>query len=98
MFGGKNTRIQGGKFIKATGGPLPSTPDGTSTNRPTNDVWLALAPIFGVTCRRWAPRRSSPGRYPGWSPERTLQSSSSLSAVNEANVASVATANEEIYK
>ena len=48
VFGGKNTRIQGGKFIKATGGSLPSTPDRMSTNRPTNDVWLALAPIFGV--------------------------------------------------
>jgi len=49
VFGGKNTRIQGGKFIKATGGPLRSTPDNTTTgNRPTNDVWLALAPIFGV--------------------------------------------------
>ena len=48
VFGGKNTRIRGGRFIKATGGSLPSTPDQTSTNRPTNDVWLALAPIFGV--------------------------------------------------
>ena len=49
VFGGKNTRIAGGTFIKATGGPLHSTPDGTpSGNRPTNDVWLALAPIFGV--------------------------------------------------
>ena len=48
VFGGKNTRIRGGRFIKATGGSLPSTPDQMSTNRPTNDVWLALAPIFGV--------------------------------------------------
>jgi hypothetical protein len=48
VFGGKNTRIQGGRFISATGGSLPSTPDQTSGNRPTNDVWLALAPIFGV--------------------------------------------------
>ncbi len=48
VFGGKNTRIQGGKLIKAAGGSLKSTPDQTSGNRPTNDVWLALAPIFGV--------------------------------------------------
>jgi hypothetical protein len=49
VFGGKNTRIVGGQFIKATGGSLGSTPDNTTTgNRPTNDVWLALAPIFGV--------------------------------------------------
>jgi hypothetical protein len=32
-----------------TGGPLVSVANGTTTgNRPTNDVWLALAPIFGV--------------------------------------------------
>jgi len=48
VFGGKNTRIQGGRLIKVTGGSLPSTPDQTSGNRPTNDVWLALAPLFGV--------------------------------------------------
>jgi len=49
VFGGKNTRIQGGKFLKVTGGPLSSVADGTTTgNRPTNDVWLALAPVFGV--------------------------------------------------
>jgi hypothetical protein len=49
VFGGKNTRIARGQFIKATGGPLRSTPDNTMMgNRPTNDVWLALAPIFGV--------------------------------------------------
>ncbi len=47
VFGGKNTRIQGGKFLKVTGGPLPNINDGTG-NRPLNDIWLALAPIFGV--------------------------------------------------
>jgi len=50
VFGGKNTRVQGGRFLKATGGPLKSVANGTTTgNRPTNDVWLALAPIFGVS-------------------------------------------------
>jgi hypothetical protein len=48
VFGGKNTRIQGGQLIKVTDGGLPSTPDHAATNRSTNDVWLALAPIFGV--------------------------------------------------
>jgi len=49
VFGGKNTRIQGGKLLKVTDGPLPSVADDATTgNRPTNDVWLALAPIFGV--------------------------------------------------
>jgi hypothetical protein len=59
VFGGKNTRIvQGGKFLKVTDGHLPSLMGdgsdatnglkGPAINRPTNDVWLALAPIFGV--------------------------------------------------
>ena len=48
MFGGKNTGIKGGQYLKITGGPLPGL-DGTGTgNRPINDLWLALAPIFGV--------------------------------------------------
>ena len=48
VFGGKNTGIHGGRFLKVTGGPL-ATVDGAATgNRPTNDAWLALAPIFGV--------------------------------------------------
>ena len=47
LFGGKNTRLQGGTFLKATGGTLPSI-DGGTGNRPVNDAWLALAPIFGV--------------------------------------------------
>jgi hypothetical protein len=53
VFGGKNTRLRGGTFLKVTGGPLPAqTGVGTSGgtgNRPFNDLWLALAPIFGVT-------------------------------------------------
>ncbi len=48
VFGGKNTGIKGGTFLKATGGPLASI-DSASGNRPTNDLWLALAPIFGVS-------------------------------------------------
>jgi hypothetical protein len=47
VFGGKNTRIKGGQFIKVTDGSLTNA-DGGKTNRPTNDVWLALAPIFQV--------------------------------------------------
>ena len=49
VFGGRNTRIQGGKLLKVTDGPLASAANNTTTgNRPTNDVWLALAPTFGV--------------------------------------------------
>jgi hypothetical protein len=33
--------------LKIDSGPQPGL-DGPNTNRPTNDVWLALAPIFGI--------------------------------------------------
>lgn len=54
VFGGKNTGIQGGKFLKVTDGNQPARGldgffTGPATNRSTNDVWLALAPKFGVT-------------------------------------------------
>jgi hypothetical protein len=48
VFGGKNTRVRGGTFLKVTGGALPQQTGGTSGNRPFNDFWLALLPIFGV--------------------------------------------------
>jgi len=64
VFGGKNTKIQGGKFIKVTGGPLPNVNDGTG-NRPTNDVWLALAPIFGVTLNSLGNSSQHTGPLPG---------------------------------
>jgi hypothetical protein len=47
VFGGKNTRLKGGTLLKVTGGQLPAQSGGTG-NRPFNDLWLALAPIFGV--------------------------------------------------
>ena len=47
VFGGKNTRLRGGTFLKVTGGQLMAQAGGTG-NRPFNDFWLALAPIFGV--------------------------------------------------
>jgi hypothetical protein len=36
-----------------------------STNRPTNDVWLALAPIFGVDL----PTLGAPTQFTGPLPE-----------------------------
>jgi hypothetical protein len=48
VFGGANTRVNGGTFIKVTGGPLAPQSGGTTGNRPVNDVWLALAPAFGI--------------------------------------------------
>jgi hypothetical protein len=47
VFGGKNTKIQGGQFLKITSGPEQGL-DGPGTNRRLNDAWLALAPIFGI--------------------------------------------------
>jgi hypothetical protein len=65
VFGGKNTRIKGGTFLKATGGSLPMQLDletiGGTGNRPFNDFWLALTPIFGVTL----PSLGSPAQYTG---------------------------------
>ena len=48
VFGGKNTGLKGGTFLKITDGALP-TLTGSTGNRPFNDFWLALAPAFGVT-------------------------------------------------
>lgn len=48
LFGGKNTGLKGGTFLKVSGGHLPGQTGGSS-NRPFNDMWLALAPKFGVT-------------------------------------------------
>jgi hypothetical protein len=53
LFGGKNTGLRGGRFLKVTDGPLMTLPSPagsqpTTGNRPTNDVWLALAAIFRV--------------------------------------------------
>ena len=47
IFGGKNTGVKGGTFLKVTGGSLPQQTGG-SGNRPFNDLWLALMPKFGV--------------------------------------------------
>jgi hypothetical protein len=47
VFGGKNTRVKGGTFLKVTGGSMATQSGGTG-NRPFNDFWLALLPIFGV--------------------------------------------------
>jgi Protein of unknown function (DUF1552) len=64
VFGGKNTKIKGGQFIKVTDGHL-STDQGGMTNRPTNDVWLALAPIFGVTLPSLGATTQYTGPLPG---------------------------------
>ena len=48
VFGGKNTGVQGGTFLKITDGPLSSQTGATTGNRPFNDFWLALAAAFGV--------------------------------------------------
>ena len=50
VFGGKNTGVKGGTFLKVTGGPLSGSQNGGSNsgNRPFNDLWLALMSKFGV--------------------------------------------------
>ena len=68
VFGGKNTGIQGGQFIKVTDGTLPNveaTLGGSGPNRSTNDVWLALAPIFGVNLTSLGDPKQYRGPLPG---------------------------------
>jgi hypothetical protein len=64
IFGGKYTRVKGGTFLKVTGGSL-GTQTGGSGNRPFNDVWLALAPVFGVTMNSLGAASQYTGALPG---------------------------------
>lgn len=69
LFGGKNTRLKGGTFLKVTGGPLavqtgPTSSGGTG-NRPFNDVWLAMMPIFGVNKTSLGSAKQFTGPLPG---------------------------------
>jgi hypothetical protein len=48
VFGGKNTKLKGGTFLKVTGGSLATQTGGSAVNRPFNDFWLSLLPVFGV--------------------------------------------------
>jgi hypothetical protein len=65
VFGGKNTKIKGGQYIKVTDGPLPSVDGPTTGNRPFNDLWLALAPIFGVNLPSLGTVTSTTTQYTG---------------------------------
>jgi hypothetical protein len=48
VFGGKNTKLKGGTYLKVTGGSLATQTGGSAVNRPFNDFWLSLLPVFGV--------------------------------------------------
>ena len=64
LFGGKNTRLKGGTFLKVQDGPLTSQTGGTG-NRPFNDLWLALAPVFGVSLPSLGAASQYTGPLPG---------------------------------
>jgi hypothetical protein len=64
IFGGKNTKVKGGTYLKVTGGSLGAQTGG-SGNRPFNDVWLALAPVFGVTMNSLGAASQYTGPLPG---------------------------------
>ena len=64
LFGGKNTRLKGGTFLKVQDGPLATQTGGTG-NRPFNDLWLALAPIFGVSLPSLGVASQYTGPLPG---------------------------------
>ena len=65
VFGGKNTGINGGQFLKVTDGKLTNADGVSLINRPTNDVWLALAPIFGVNLPSLGSAKQWTGPLPG---------------------------------
>lgn len=65
VFGGKNTRIRGGQYLKITDGPLPTVEGALTGNRPMNDMWLALAPIFGVNLPSLGATTQWTGPLPG---------------------------------
>jgi len=64
VFGGKNTKLNGGTFLKVQGGALPAQ-SGGSGNRPFNDLWLALAQVFGVPLASLGDKTQSTGALPG---------------------------------
>ena len=64
VFGGKNTRLNGGTFLKVQGGALGGQNGGTG-NRPFNDLWLALAPLFGVSLTSLGDKTQYTGPLPG---------------------------------
>lgn len=68
VFGGKNSKLKGGTFVKTTGS-LPqqtsATASGGSGNRPFNDMWLTLMPIFGVTMNSLGAASQSTGPITG---------------------------------
>jgi hypothetical protein len=64
LFGGKNTGVNGGTYLKVTGGSLPLQNGGTG-NRPFNDMWLALAAKFGVNWNSLGDPTQFSGPLPG---------------------------------
>lgn len=65
VFGGRNTGLQGGTFLKITGGPLPTQTGPTTGNRPFNDFWLSLAAAFGVDLQTLGDRTQYTGALTG---------------------------------
>ncbi len=64
VFGGKNTKLNGGTFLKVQDGPLQAQ-NGSTGNRPFNDLWLALAPAFGVSLTALGDKTQFTGPLPG---------------------------------
>ena len=70
VFGGKNTGVQGGTFLKATGGSLPRQTGGTG-NRPYNDLWLTVAAQFGVNWKSLGDQTQFSDPSQAFSPNRS---------------------------
>ncbi len=65
VFGGSNTGLRGGTFLKITDGPLPSLTGASTGNRPFNDFWLALMGAFGVNLTALGDATQFTGPLPG---------------------------------
>lgn len=65
LFGGKNTGVKGGTYLKVADGHLAAQSGSTSGNRPFNDLWLALASQFGVNLTSLGAAAQYTGALPG---------------------------------
>lgn len=65
VFGGKNTGLKRGTFLKIADGPLSSQTGAATGNRPFNDFWLALGPAFGVDLHSLGAANQFTGPLPG---------------------------------
>ena len=65
VFGGKNTGVRGGTFLKVDRRLAARRRPAAPGNRPFNDFWLSLLPMFGVNMARLGATNQSTGPLAG---------------------------------